>query len=241
MGTKESSINKESVYFNWSSGKDSSLALYDVLRANRFKVDKLLTSIGKETQRVSMHGLHKKALLKQCEAIGIPLELVELPQQTDHESYGKIMEEQVRRLYQEGYRKCFFGDIFLEDLRAYREEQLAKVGMKAHFPLWKRDTSALMNDFLEAGFKAVIVAANAKWFDQTTVGTTITKEWVAALPNEVDPCGENGEFHTFCYAGPIFKKALNIEVGEKVSRFYENPENKAEKVQFWYSDIIVNS
>ena len=230
---------KEKLYLNWSSGKDAALALYLLKKNNEYEPDLLLTTINKVNDRVSMHGLHKSLLQAQAEAIGLPLEILELPERPEMNTYNQLMQQQMNKLKLKGYKHTAFGDIFLEDLRTYREEQLNKVDIKAHFPLWKKDTKALMREFLELGFKAVVVSANAKWFDQAVFGQTITQEWVDSLPEEVDACGENGEFHTFCFDGPIFNKPLSIKPGKTVKKSYPDPSENNKFIDFWFGDLLL--
>ena len=160
--------------------------------------------------------------------------------------YEQKMLETVSRLKTEGFTHTAFGDIFLEDLRTYREEQLAKQNLKAVFPIWKRDTKELLNEFLDLGFKTIIVCANSKYFDKDFVGTIIDKDFISNLPEGVDPCGENGEFHTFCFDGPIFKNPIKFTIEEKVYREYDLPKtdddsvckSDHEKYGVWCCDLI---
>ncbi len=237
-------MSKIKTYFNWSSGKDSALALYHLLQDDRYNVDELITSVNSHYNRVSMHGLRKELLLAQTEAINIKSNLIELPEMPSMEIYEQKMVETVSRLKNEGFTHSAFGDIFLEDLRIYREEQLAKHNLKAVFPIWKRDTKELINEFLELGFKTIIVCVNSKYFNEDFVGTVIDKNFIHNLPEGVDPCGENGEFHTFCFDGPIFKNPIPFTIGEKVYREYDNPNMgddsicKNDKYGIWYCDLI---
>ncbi|WP_363317916.1 ATP-binding protein [uncultured Algibacter sp.] len=204
-------MNKHKTYFNWSSGKDSALALYHLLQDNRYSVDELITTVNSHFNRVSMHGLRKELLIAQTNALNIPASLIELPEMPSMEVYEQKMIDTVLRLKKDGFTHTAFGDIFLEDLRVYRENQLAKQNIKAVFPLWKRDTKALLNEFLNLGFKTIIVCANSKYFDEDFVGTVIDENFIKNLPEGVDPCGENGEFHTFCFDGPIFKTPIKFK------------------------------
>ncbi|PKQ46326.1 Dph6-related ATP pyrophosphatase [Confluentibacter flavum] len=234
---------KIKTYFNWSSGKDSALALFYLLKDNRYAVDELITTVNSHYNRVSMHGLRKELLVAQTNALNIKASLIELPEMPSMEVYEQKMIETVSRLKTEGFTHSAFGDIFLEDLRTYRETQLAKQNLKAVFPIWKRDTKELMNEFLDLGFKTVIVCANSKYFNEDFVGTVIDRNFIDNLPDGVDPCGENGEFHTFCFDGPIFKNPIPFTLGEKVYREYKNPNTsdsicKSEPYGVWYCDLI---
>lgn len=236
-------MNKFKTYFNWSSGKDSALALHYLLQHKNYLVEELVTTVNSHYNRVSMHGLRKELLLAQTKALGIPASLIELPEQPGMEIYEQNMLETVNKLKDKGFTHSAFGDIFLEDLRAYREQQLAKQNIKAVFPIWKHDTEALINEFLNLGFKSIIVCASSNYFGEDFVGTLIDKDFVNTLPKGVDPCGENGEFHTFCYDGPIFKNPIPFAIGEKVYREYKAPKTddtmcRSDTYGFWYCDLI---
>lgn len=228
-------------YMNWSSGKDASMALHALMQNNHYTVDRLLTSINSHHNRVSMHGLRRELLTAQANAIGLPLQTIELPESPDMETYNAAMQQTVSALTNEGYTHCGFGDIFLEDLKDYRVAQLKPYGIECQFPLWKKDTKALIQDFIAAGFKAIVVCINANVLDASFVGRTIDANFVNDLPEGVDPCGENGEFHTFCYDGPIFQHPVAFTIGEKVYREYDNPQPEEEgpdKYGFWFCDLI---
>lgn len=236
-------MSKIKTYFNWSSGKDSALALYYLLQDDRYAVDELITTINSHYNRVSMHGLRKKLLVAQTNTLNIKASLIELPEMPSMEVYEQKMLETVSRLKNKGFTHSAFGDIFLEDLRTYREAQLAKQNLKAAFPIWKRDTKELINEFLDLGFKTIIVCANSKYFNEDFVGTVIDRNFIDNLPEGVDPCGENGEFHTFCFDGPIFKDPIPFTLGEKVYREYKNPNTndsicENDSYGVWYCDLI---
>ncbi|MDO5977673.1 diphthine--ammonia ligase [Flavivirga spongiicola] len=236
-------MNKTKTYFNWSSGKDSALALHHLLQNKRYAVEELITTVNSHYNRVSMHGLRKELLLAQTSALNIKSSLIELPEMPSMEIYEQKMTDIVTRLKGDGFTHSAFGDIFLEDLKTYRENQLAEVGLKAVFPIWKRDTKELIYEFLDLGFKTIIVCANSKYFNEDFVGTIIDKNFIDNLPEGVDPCGENGEFHTFCFDGPIFNKPIPFTIGEKVYREYNAPKTddsicKTDKYGVWYCDLI---
>ncbi|WP_298534848.1 adenine nucleotide alpha hydrolase [uncultured Algibacter sp.] len=236
-------MKKNKTYFNWSSGKDSALALYHLLQDKNYQVDELITTVNSHFNRVSMHGLRKELLTAQTKALGIKASLIELPEMPSMAIYEQKMLETVSRLKNNGFTHTAFGDIFLEDLRVYRENQLAKQNLKAVFPIWKRDTKTLLHEFLDLGFKTIIVCANSKYFGEDFVGTVIDKNFINNLPNGVDPCGENGEFHTFCFDGPIFKEPVKFTIGEKVYREYDHPNTddsicSSDKYGVWYCDLI---
>ncbi len=229
-------------YFNWSTGKDASLALYYLTEEGKYDVDRLLTTINEKYNRVTMHGLRRELLEEQAKSIGISLQVLELPEQPSMAEYEKRMNETVARLKSGGYSDCGFGDIFLEDLRKYRKEQLRPHNITCHFPLWGMDTRKLITDFIELGFKAIVICVNSKFLDKSFVGREIDENFLNDLPPEVDPCGENGEFHTFCYDGPIFKEKIEFTLGEKVLKTYKSPEKDSKEnektIGFWFCDLI---
>lgn len=222
-------------YFNWSTGKDSALALYYLLQNTNYKVDSLFTSVNAHYNRVSMHGLRKELLEQQIAAIGIPSKTIELPEQPTNVQYEILMKEKVNELLAEGYECAAFGDIFLEDLKAYREKQLAPFGIKTVFPLWKKDTRALLTEFINLGFKAITVCVDGSKLESSFVGRIVDHQFIADLPDNVDICGENGEFHTFCYDGPNFKQSVAFTKGEIVLREYDT---NGFKSKFWFCDLL---
>ena len=233
---------KPKALFNWSSGKDSSLALYTILRENKYEVTTLLTSINKEFQRISMHGVHTSLLEQQASRIGISLVKMELPKEPSMEEYQEIMGRTMSELKSQGISFSVFGDIFLEDLRKYREEQLQAIGMKALFPLWKQNTTNLIHEFLDLGFKTIVTCVNGAFLDKSFAGRIIDRDFLNDLPEHVDPCGENGEFHTFTFDGPIFSSPVVFEIGETVQKTYPkpkaSPEDPEEDYIFWFCDLI---
>jgi uncharacterized protein (TIGR00290 family) len=234
-------------YFNWSTGKDSALALHYLLQDKSYSVEHLLTSINTYHNRVSMHGLRRELFEQQIDALGIPYSTIELPEQPSMTEYEDLMKKTVSDLQQKGFEYAAFGDIFLEDLKIYREQQLAAFNIKGIFPIWKKDTKELLNEFIALGFKAILVCIKSDLLDVSFAGRIIDKDFIKDLPPNVDACGENGEFHTFCFDGPIFKKAINFTIGEKIYREYKAPENKEDKcfsptqknnMGFWFCDLL---
>ncbi|OFZ45500.1 MAG: ATP-binding protein [Bacteroidetes bacterium RIFCSPHIGHO2_02_FULL_44_7] len=227
------------LFLNWSSGKDSSLALYYLLKDNRYEVRCLLTSMNSAHDRVSMHGLRRRLLEAQLKALNLPSKTIELPEVTDMETYGKKMKEAVRALRSEGLHYAAFGDIFLEDLRIYREQQLATEGIQALFPLWQRPTRELLEEFIDLGFKAVVICIDNSVLDERFLGRTLDRSFLNDLPTGVDPCGENGEYHTFCYDGPIFQEPIRFVQGERVYRSYPDPSGvEGQEKGFWFLDLL---
>lgn len=208
-------------YLNWSSGKDAALALYKLQQDNEYSVEKIVTTVNTEFNRISMHGIRTELLIKQAENIGLPLHQIKLHGEVSMEEYNKVMEMETNKLLDEGFTHSVFGDIFLEDLKQYREKQLGEIGVKAVFPLWKQNTKELLEEFIETGFKAIVVCVNTDKLDRSFCGRIIDKDFLNDLPEDVDPCGENGEFHTFVFDGPIFKKPIGFKIGELVEKSYK--------------------
>ncbi|AZB23774.1 diphthine--ammonia ligase [Chryseobacterium bernardetii] len=233
---------KPKALFNWSSGKDSALALYKILQDDEYEVKTLLTSINKEFQRISMHGVHVLLLERQASHLGIPLTKMELPKEPSMEEYQRIMNTTMNEIQAQGITHSIFGDIFLEDLRQYREKQLNTIGIQAVFPLWKQNTSDLIREFLKLGFKTIVTCVNGMYLDKSFAGRVIDQQFLDDLPKNVDPCGENGEFHTFTFDGPIFKNPVQFEIGETVKKTYpkpkSNPEDRDEEYVFWFCDLL---
>jgi uncharacterized protein (TIGR00290 family) len=224
-------------YFNWSTGKDSALALYYLLRDKNYRIEHLLTSVNAYHNRVSMHGLRRPLLELQIRAVEIPHSSIELPEQPTMEEYEGLMTRTVQHLKQDGFECAAFGDIFLEDLKLYREKQLAAFEIQTVFPLWKKDTTELLHEFLSLGFKAIVVCVRADKLDKSFAGRIIDEHFIRDLPPGVDPCGENGEFHSFCFDGPIFKKQLPFTIGAKIYREYKSP-NSRNDTGFWFCDLL---
>jgi uncharacterized protein (TIGR00290 family) len=233
---------KQKALFNWSSGKDSALALYKILKEDQFEITSLLTSINQEFKRISMHGVSVSLLEKQAESLGFPLIKMEIPKEPSMEDYQKIMSETMSKIKSQGVTHSIFGDIFLEDLRTYREEQLQSIGMKAVFPLWKQNTSDLIYEFLDLGFKTIVTCVNETYLDKSFAGRIIDREFIKDLPENVDPCGENGEFHTFTFDGPIFKNPIEFEIGDTLKKTYPKPKSDETSEEgeyvFWFCDLI---
>ncbi len=225
------------IVFNWSGGKDSALALYKLRERKKHNINYLLTTLNAEFKRISMHGVRQELLQQQAKSIGIPLIECYLPEKANCDDYNKMMRETLIQLMVEGIHYSAFGDIFLEDLRLYRENQLEKIGMKAIFPLWKRNTIDIANEFIDLGFKTIITCVSSKHLDESFVGRTFDKQFIADLPKDVDSCGENGEFHTFVVDGPIFKTPINYTLGEKVFRSYPINSKDVSHNGFWFIDI----
>jgi uncharacterized protein (TIGR00290 family) len=215
------------VIFSWSGGKDSALALF-LLNRKEYHVRSLITTISKDYNRISMHGVRKELLQKQANSIGIPLNCIYLPKDVKNNEYERIMKQEMLYFKSHKINYVVFGDIFLEDIRNYRESNLSKIDMKAIFPLWKRNTKDLANKFISLGFKAIITSIDSNYLDGSFVGKLYNSEFLNSIPSDVDPCGENGEFHTFVFDGPIFSHSISFQKEKVVFR----------EKRFYYIDLI---
>jgi uncharacterized protein (TIGR00290 family) len=225
-------------YFNWSTGKDSALALYKILQLNNYTIETLVTTVNQEFNRVSMHGVQEKLLEDQAISIGLPLYKIYFPEEVSMEKYDAIMKVNLKKLVDDKFQYSVFGDIFLEDLKKYREQKLNELNLKAVFPLWKGDSKELIKEFISLGFKAITVSVNAKLLDKSFVGREINEDFINDLPSNIDVCGENGEFHTFVFDGPIFSKPINFKIGEKVLKSYKSDKSNTWDNSFWYCNLI---
>jgi uncharacterized protein (TIGR00290 family) len=209
---------REPILFCWSGGKDSAMALQALLQRSDIQIAALLTTVTEGFERISMHGVRRDLLERQAQSIGLPLHEVRVPPQCVNPVYETRMEAALRLYLEKGVRKVAFGDIFLEDLRAYREKNLARVGMTSIFPIWKRDTRELIRSFHASGFRAVAVCVDPKILAPSFAGRELDESFFRDLPPHADPCGENGEFHTFVFDGPIFHSPISVRTGEIVNR-----------------------
>lgn len=203
---------------SWSGGKDSSLALYEIMQDGNCDVSALLTTITKDYDRISMHGVRNALLERQARSIGLELEKVFITKESTNAEYESGMRRLLEKHAASGVTGVVFGDIFLEDLRKYREEKLALLNLKGIFPIWKKDTRVLAGEFIRLGFKAVIACVDTQALPREFAGRSFDEKFLAELPEGVDPCGENGEFHSFVYDGPIFRDRIDFKIGEVVTR-----------------------
>jgi uncharacterized protein (TIGR00290 family) len=231
-------------YMNWSGGKDSALALYHAQK-NGLNIGCLSTNVNAAQNRISMHGVRRRLLDEQAKSIGLPLTIMEMPEEPGMHTYEEKTKEHVASLIQQGYTDTIFGDIFLEDLKKYREEQLKPCGIQCHFPIWKRDSRKLMEEFITLGFKAVVVCVNRSYLDASFCGRELDESFVNDLPPNVDICGENGEYHSFVYDGPMFSRPVAFTKGEMVSRNYQAPKDNnncftsaTNKIEFYFCDLL---
>ena len=206
------------ILFAWSSGKDSAMALHELRSSGDCEIAGLLTTITEGYERVSIHGVREELLDAQAASIGLPLTKVWIPQESSLEEYERRMGAALDPFVQQGVSGVAFGDIFLEDLKKGRQEKLARVGLDGLFPIWKRDTAELAAQFIDAGFKAIITCVDTEALDASFAGRTFDAELLSDLPDGVDPCGENGEFHSFTCDGPIFSEPIACRTGETVLR-----------------------
>ena len=211
-------LSPEPILFCWSGGKDSAMALHTLLQRSDVRVVALLTTVTEGYDRISMHGVRRELLERQAQSIGLPLHEVRIPPQCVNPIYEARMEEALCTYLAQGVRTVAFGDIFLEDLRAYREKNLARVRMTAIFPIWKRDSRELVRYFQANKFRAIAVCVDSKAIDSSFSGRELDDSFFRDLPSTADPCGENGEFHTFVFDGPIFQSPIPVRTGEVVNR-----------------------
>jgi uncharacterized protein (TIGR00290 family) len=223
----------------WSAGKDSAMALPTIQNDKNIELLALITTLNEEYKRISMHGIPELILDRQCEDLGLPLIKMWVPNQADNDSYELVFLDLCKDLKKKGVEVLAFGDIHLEDLRKYREELVNRGGLKASFPLWKISTVELMNNFIANGFEAITCCINTSVLSEDWIGRQLNNKFLADLPNGVDPCGENGEFHTFCFAGPIFKDPIPYQTGELVFKPLKIGSVKGESESgFLFLDII---
>lgn len=232
----------EELILNWSSGKDAAMAYLRLLNDKRYKVKGLLTSLSASYRRVSMHGVTEDILDAQALRMGLPLRKIYLPENADMESYNRIMGTAVDKIKGEHINTMAFGDIFLEDLRKYREQQLHQKAMKAVFPLWKENTAELVKMVEDKDIKAMIICVNEKYLGKEFLGRIINRQLLADLPANVDPCGENGEYHTLVIDAPFFSDALHIKTGEIVHKNYASTDDKQTWDNgFYFLDLFLYS
>ncbi len=218
----------ENIVLSWSGGKDSAMTLFSVKQEAKYNVVALLTTVNEANNRSSMHGVRMEFVQRQAHALGIPLDSIGLSENCTNEEYEAKMNAAMLAYKARGIRTVAFGDLFLEGIRRYREENLSKVGMNPIFPLWGRGTKSLLQEFLDTGHRAIITFVDTKALDKSFAGREIDAGFLSDLPAGVDPCGENGEYHSFVFDGPMFKAPIEFKVGEKVLK----------REQFYYCDIV---
>jgi uncharacterized protein (TIGR00290 family) len=233
---------KKKIAISWSGGKDACLALHYLIISDEFEIDHLHTVLGEETDRVGMHGIKKELIEAQSKSLNIPLKISYLPSDISNKSYDTVMQDYANYCKSKGIETIAFGDIFLEDLRKYREEKMAEAGMKCIFPLWQKPTRDIIEEFLDLGYQTKICAGDASKIKKENIGQLINLQLLKNLPEDVDPCGENGEFHTFVYDGPIFQIPIEVKINSVHSHFYEyqiEEEGKIKEVktEFYFAEF----
>ncbi len=220
--------NERQVLFSWSGGKDSSLALHEIQKNQKYEITALITTVTADYDRVSMHGLRTSLLEEQARNLDIPLQKVLISKNASNDEYESKFNEVLLKYKESGISQVVFGDLFLEEIKQYREDLLQKIDMECVFPIWKRDTTKLAYEFIDLGFKAITVCVDSEVLGEEFAGREFDEQFLNDLPEGIDPCGENGEFHTFVYEGPIFNKNINKKLGEIVLR----------DERFYYCDIL---
>ncbi len=211
---------KTRAILSWSSGKDSAWALHVLRQRDDYEIVGLLTTFNEVFDRVAMHGVRRELVEAQAESVGCPLWPVPLPWPCSNDVYEERMRAVIQRALNEGVTHVAFGDLFLKDIRTYREKQLEGTGIQPLFPIWldSAETPRLAREMIDAGTQAYLTCVDGKQLERSFVGRQFGTELLCELPPAVDPCGENGEFHTFCHAGPAFAKPISVEIGEVVDR-----------------------
>ena len=219
---------KERVLFSWSGGKDSALALHELRKNGDYEIAALLTTLTRDYDRICMHGVRRSLLERQAKSLELPLETVFISKNASNDEYESKMREVLVKYQKAGVTSVVFGDVFLEELRDYREEKLSTIGMNGLFPLWEKDTAELACTFINLGFKGVVTSADSHLLDSILVGRDFDDQFLSMLPFTVDPCGENGEFHSFVHDGPLFQQPITHTPGQVVLR--DNG--------FYYCDLV---
>ena len=234
---------KEKVAISWSGGKDCALALFEIRQSKKYEALSLHTVFNLDTNRVGLHGIKQYLIEQQAQSLGIPLDKIFIPSTEDHAAYENAMHKYYQPLGEAGIRTIVFGDIFLEDLKAYREKMLSSHGLIGVFPLWKANSQNVAEKFIGTGFKAIICAVDARYFSKSDVGREYDLAFIESLPVDVDPCGENGEFHTFVYDGPVFDKPVSFERHWAEAKKYSfkvklpNGQSESRTSTFWFQEL----
>jgi uncharacterized protein (TIGR00290 family) len=230
-------LAKNKTVLSWSGGKDSAITLQRLLKDDQYSVERLLVSVNELTKRVSMHGVRMELIERQADILGIPITYLRLPANPSMDEYNTLMEKQMNHLLDEGFTHCAFGDIFLEDLKKYREKHLIEIGIEPIFPIWREDTDKLAISFIDDGFKAIFVCVDKNKAVSNYTGKLYSKEFLENCSAGIDLCGENGEFHTFVFDGPIFSKPIPYQKGEIVDKAYPSPKGEG-KMVFRFCDLV---
>lgn len=232
-------MNKPAAIMNWSGGKDSALTLWRVLQAESYQIDSLVTTLNAANRRVSMHGVPEALLDAQANRLGMRQTKLFLPEQSTMSTYANQMAATLKPLVEAGVTHAIFGDIFLEDLRQWREDQLASQQLTGIFPIWQVPSRQLLHEFWDAGFATIVVSVNSQYLDASFCGRVLDASFVSDLPPTVDPCGENGEFHTFVYQAPYFSEPIPVQVVETVAKTYDYKTATGEAITstYYFADL----
>ncbi|UXX78080.1 ATP-binding protein [Reichenbachiella carrageenanivorans] len=229
------------IAISWSGGKDSSMMLHQLMNDEQYEIVELHTAISSETGRVSMHGVSQELIRAQAESIGLPIHFISIEPASTNANYEKALNQYYSNLKSQGIHHIGFGDIFLEDLKAYRDQLLHDNGLIGIYPLWKKETKDLANYFLDQNFKTLICCAKQSLFPESICGKTYSQAMLEAFDTQVDPCGENGEFHSYAFDGPIFNTPISITVNETIVHTYEHKLKSGEEVKtaFEFADLTL--
>lgn len=209
---------RKNTWLSWSSGKDSAWALHVLRQSDEYEVTGLFTTVNAAFDRVAMHAVRVELLRRQAQAVGLPLQLIEIPYPCSDEQYAAAMADFVARARNDEVSCMAFGDLYLQDVRRYREERMRGTGIEAVFPLWEKPTRPLLQEMLAGGLRACLTCVDPRVLPADFAGRELTLALLESMPDDIDPCGENGEFHTFVFDGPMFTQPLDIEMGEVVER-----------------------
>lgn len=232
-------MKKAKAVFNWSGGKDSAHALLRAIESGQYEIIALLTTVNRQSRRSTMHDIPIALLQQQAASIGIPLHVVDLAPRGGMEDYSSAMEEAVAHFKKEGVTHFIFGDIFLHDVRKYREEKLSPHGITVVEPLWNKTSQEVIEDFLASGLKTIVVTTMADGLGREAIGKVIDRDFIASLPAETDPNGENGEYHTFCYDGAIFRHPIAYRTGEPFAESFDIrlDDGSTRSYTYWFAGL----
>lgn len=200
----------ERLIISWSGGKDCSFALYEIKQNPQYEIVGLFSTINEKSGKINLHETGKSLIQRQADVLGLPLDLLQMPVNPSNEYYIQHLRQQFNTYYLNGISKIVFADIFLDDIRNFRLNLMKDTGIEAMFPLWKKDSGKIAGDFIRAGFKAIVCSVDISRLDASFAGREFNDSFLKDLPSHIDPCGENGEFHTFVYDGPVFKNKLHL-------------------------------
>ena len=232
-------MDKIKAVFNWSGGKDSAHALLKAMESDKYDIIALLTTVNSQSRRSTMHDIPVHVLERQAQSIGIPLYVVNLKPKENADDYSAAMEQAARHFKDLGVTHFIFGDIFLHDVRAYREQHLSPLGIEIVEPLWDKSSTEVMEDFLKSGLKATIVTTMADGLGRDAIGKQLTSEFIKSLPADCDPNGENGEYHTICHDGPIFAQPVQFTLGKPFAESHDIKldDGSIKTFTYWFANI----